>query len=140
MNPLRKKESEGRGHTCSRSTDWVRMRFVRSRTADSTTSRVGSVGLKTHHLVAPMTGVLDGSDCRNCPWRIVQVTRDPEPCEVEYPRKEFPRFRSDRLGMSKMRAKERQQSFAQNLTLKESGDGKRLNERGHACEKNEFMG
>lgn len=56
------------GSTWSKSTDWVRMRFMRSRTADSTTARVGSVDMKTHHLVAPTTDTLGGSDSLNCPW------------------------------------------------------------------------
>lgn len=58
--------------TWSKSTERLRIRFMRSRTADSTTARVGSVGLKTHHLVAPTTGVLDGSDSLNCPWIVAQ--------------------------------------------------------------------
>lgn len=53
--------------TWSKSIDWLRMRFMRSRTADSTTARVGSMALKAHHLVAPITGMLGGNDSLNCP-------------------------------------------------------------------------
>ena len=51
--------------TWSKSTDWLRIRCKRSRTADSTTARVGTVGLNTHHLVAPNACVLGGSASLN---------------------------------------------------------------------------
>lgn len=60
-------QGEKMTRTWSKSMDGLRIRFMRSCTADSTTDRVGMVGLKTHHLVAPRTGLLGGSDSLNCP-------------------------------------------------------------------------
>lgn len=83
--------------TCSKSTVFVRIRVMRSRTADSTTEREGSVCRNTHHFVAPTTSAGMGNDSLNCPWKYRLKRQNLGNTDEQNLRIVFPHFHNDRL-------------------------------------------